>query len=427
MSTNILLIGVHTWRNLGDRALSEAALKQLHANFPGCRISVAINDLESYAGQDNALPSIFWWVTHSPKHQALRFIWLVFSSILASLIHRLTGLKITHLVPSPLQRTMEAYFKADLVVCAPGGYFFSYGSGSAFIVTVFSMALALFNRKPLYFLPQSFGPLHRAREKIFARFIFNRARLVMAREPISMETLLHLGVSPERCKLLPDIAFTFQAEPVEVAQEWLLKHDIDPRVDRPLLGMTVMDWRIQDPSFSGQDNYEVALEAIIRHFASHYGGLTILFPQTSGPSTIEDDRLVTQRLAKRLSELGNSLSVIDEPLTPGLLQTVLGQLDLFIGTRMHSNIFALNSGVPVIAIGYMHKTRGIARSLGIENWVLDIDQVNNQALIGLFDDLWNQRFQVRAYLKNTILITCEQASQAGKLVAADFLMLHAKR
>ena len=42
---------------------------------------------------------------------------------------------------------------------------------------------------------------------------------------------------------------------------------------------------------------------------------------------------------------------------------------------MHSNIFALSETVPVIAIGYLHKTRGIASMLGMDRWVLDIQTI----------------------------------------------------
>ena len=64
-------------------------------------------------------------------------------------------------------------------------------------------------------------------------------------------------------------------------------------------------------------------------------------------------------------------------------------MDVFLGTRMHSNIFALSGRVPVIAIGYLHKTQGIAAQVGIEDWVIDIQDIEAAGLISKFDQLWN--------------------------------------
>lgn len=54
---------------------------------------------------------------------------------------------------------------------------------------------------------------------------------------------------------------------------------------------------------------------------------------------------------------------------------MIGYMDLFIGTRMHSNIFALSMHVPTVAIGYRHKTRGIMEMLQMENYVCDVSNI----------------------------------------------------
>jgi colanic acid/amylovoran biosynthesis protein len=434
MSLNILLITVHSWRNLGDRALCEAALEQLHKNFDNCRITAAINDLASYAGADPAVPSMFAWVTHTSKGQSMRFIWSVFAGTLAATWYRISHKIWTGIAPEALRPILKAYLEADLVVSSPGGYFFSYGPGRAWIMLAFSMALALLAGKPLYLFPQSFGPLQNAWERRLGTWILCHARMVMAREPISYDFLMELGVTDalgERCRLLPDTAFTFHCNPAEKeadlkqALTWLHDHGINPdsgELDskRPLLGMTIMDWALQEVSFDRQEAYEFALEATARHFVQTRKGHIILLPQTSGPTRFDDDRPATMRLAGRLADLGNACIAVETPLPPGTLQAVLGKLDLFVGTRMHSNIFALNGGVPVIAIGYLHKTRGIARSLGIEEWVIDIQNVDEKILIERLECLWSQREQIRVHLAQRLPIILEEANQAGVLVAKDF-------
>jgi colanic acid/amylovoran biosynthesis protein len=95
-------------------------------------------------------------------------------------------------------------------------------------------------------------------------------------------------------------------------------------------------------------------------------------------------------------------------------------MDVFIGTRMHSNIFAMTQNVPVIPIGYLHKTNGIARSVGIEDWVIDINDINAELLINKFDELWKMRHQVRQQLENRIPVLIEQINEVGPAIAQDF-------
>jgi colanic acid/amylovoran biosynthesis protein len=112
--------------------------------------------------------------------------------------------------------------------------------------------------------------------------------------------------------------------------------------------------------------------------------------------------------------------LIETPLAPALLKAVYGGLDAFIGTRMHSNIFALSSGVPTVAIGYQFKTLGIAQSVGIEAWVLDIESLEASTLVQRLAALWAEQDRIRAHLRQTIPSLARRAAEAGQLIAADF-------
>jgi colanic acid/amylovoran biosynthesis protein len=101
-------------------------------------------------------------------------------------------------------------------------------------------------------------------------------------------------------------------------------------------------------------------------------------------------------------------------------------MDIFIGTRMHSNIFALSQVVPVIAIGYQPKTQGILRMVGMEQWNLPIEQVEVQTLIRTLDDLWARRDELRVQLQARIPALIEEANQAGVLIAEDYQQIQGK-
>jgi colanic acid/amylovoran biosynthesis protein len=90
--------------------------------------------------------------------------------------------------------------------------------------------------------------------------------------------------------------------------------------------------------------------------------------------------------------------VVDADLHPFEVIGLCGAMDIFIGTRMHSNIFSLISKVPVVAIEYEHKTRGIMRGLGLEDLTIDIKDVTPQTLQQRIDLLLNNKDAYRKLL-----------------------------
>ncbi len=75
------------------------------------------------------------------------------------------------------------------------------------------------------------------------------------------------------------MAYTFHSESQPNGQEWLQSQGINPNTDRPLLGLTVIEWEAQYQSFTDQKNFEEAIAATIRDFVNRFGGMVLIFPQ----------------------------------------------------------------------------------------------------------------------------------------------------
>ena len=166
--------------------------------------------------------------------------------------------------------------------------------------------------------------------------------------------------------------------------------------------------------------YEEALVAALISFTRRHGGSVLLFPQVCGPSQAEDDRLPSRRIAGRLQAAGVTALAIDGPWTPDDLQCAYGQMDLFAGTRLHSNIFALTAGTPVVAIAYYYKTYGVMQTVGLSEWVLDIRTLQAAEFEQRLELLWQQRAAVRDHLRRTLPLIQQQARRAAQRIRADF-------
>jgi colanic acid/amylovoran biosynthesis protein len=425
MNEKILVLNVHSSMNVGDAALLQSAIQQLAVNFPDATLTLSMNNPESYLGAERVLPSIFAWV-HPICAQAgagwkiARLICLLPASLLPVLCQRWTGRPRYWLTPVGLRAMVDAYLTADLVVSAPGGYLYSSAHSISLLIIIYSLALALLAGKPVYLLPQSIGPIQHRWEGHLLRWLLQRVRIVMVREPVSLQLLQACKLRNARIWLLPDMAFSLPAADANDGKAWLCAHGIDSGDGRPRLGMTMINWGAQDQGFDRQAAYEQACAAAARWFVEHTGGRVFFFPQVWGPTPDQDDRIPARRVAKQLSDLTEAILLVEKPLSIEQLKAVYGQMDVFIGTRMHSNIFTIGEAVPVIAIGYQHKTRGIAEMAGLNKWVMDIQQVDEKSLVRQLEALWSNREVCRQELRQVLPDLIHQAEQAGVMVAEDY-------
>ena len=158
-----------------------------------------------------------------------------------------------------------------------------------------------------------------------------------------------------------------------------------------LVGFTVRQWLAP----KAQARYERAVAALADHVIESYGAHVVFVAQVTSQHHADDDRIVSARVADRMRLPAH---VIHDRLDHRTLKSLYTTLDLLVGTRFHSVIFALNMGVPALAIEYEHKTTGVMTDLGLGAWVIDIEAVTPEGLIATFDCLVAHR---AAYLTPT--------------------------
>ncbi|MDX1689027.1 MAG: polysaccharide pyruvyl transferase family protein, partial [Candidatus Promineifilaceae bacterium] len=223
------------------------------------------------------------------------------------------------------------------------------------------------------------------------------------------------------CRLVPDLAFALRPAPRTRGRKLLRRSGVDPE-ERPLLGITLINWGAQARRFTGQEAYETAVAAAARAFVDDYGGRCVLFAQVRGPTAADDDVVPARRVHASLADLGDAVTLVEEETTTADLKAAYGCMDLFMGTRLHSNIFALTESVPAITIQYQPKTRGVMRMLGLEEWVIEIEEVSEEKLRALLGELWREREKLRATLPRRLDPIVAEAARVGTLIAEHVAM-----
>lgn len=432
----ILVTNAHSLLNAGDRVLLEVTLEQLRANFPGSAISVAINSLQDLDRDEAAFVGSFmsWFRSEESGREkwdwrrlpALPW-WLIQSGLVA-----LTARYLRRAWPVPGNRARRdlllAYCQSDLIVSCPGNFFYSgSGLGAAFLLHVLAVAYGWLLGKPLYMMPQTIGPLTRRRERWLLKRLLRHMRFVALRDTRSLEPVKQLGVPAVRCHVFPDSAFLFRGDGDLSPFAALLarpggESGAAPArtLPRPYVGVTVIDWGIKNRRFARQADYERAVGAALSEFLARHGGTVFIFPQVTGPSVVDDDRIPARRVADLTRAGPCQVVLVDATWSPDQLRAAYGQMDLFLGARLHSNIFALTAGTPVLAIAYQYKTHGVLGMLGLNDWVLDITDVDEPLVTERLELLWQRRIEVSALIRQRLPALQQDAAAPAALIAADY-------
>ena len=269
-------------------------------------------------------------------------------------------------------------------------------------------------------MPHTIGPLNRRWEQFLVKWVAKRTEITFVRDMISFDELKRLGIPSIRYRAVPDLAFAYPHCDPELGRKLLSAHGFSESETTPLLGVTMMNWGEQTPSFKNQFVYETAVAHAIKMFVEKYKGKVILFSQVRGPTYEEDDRVSARRVFQQVQDLKDNVAIIEEDVTTEKLKSAYSFMDLFLGTRLHSNIFAISEGVPALMIEYRYKTRGVMEFLNLESWVIDIHKIQNSDVSDKLELLWVNRDQVQDEIKAVLPNIIQSASQVGKEIAKHY-------
>jgi colanic acid/amylovoran biosynthesis protein len=313
------------------------------------------------------------------------------------------------------RRLIRAVRRSDLILSCGGGYFYSYRSflpGTTFWQNVVHAYLAAALHKPLLFLPQSFGPFASPLARHGVRHLLKRTSVlhVFAREETSYRLLGQMLGQPmeARIALCPDMAFYLAA-----GEPSLPRGDVAPEAARPTLLVNLREWPfpgVRDPA-SRREGYLQAMVAVAHHFVRSHGGQVVVVPQALGPDPAEDDRGICKEFCRRARNLPALAQAVHyrEPGTDSLAEylALLSQAMMLVGTRLHSCILALLSGVPAVSVGYQHKSQGTLDLLGLGHLNLDIHDLATDDLLALVEATMDRHQEVREEIRQRV----HQASQ----------------
>ena len=283
--------------------------------------------------------------------------------------------------------------QSDLVIIGGGGLFQDYwGVHPGTLLTpqhggisfyAGPAVLAALSRRPLALYGLGFGPLDSAHARRFTRGVCQAASFLSVRDAGSRDLLGAVGVAPDRILLSADPAFTLAFERLH-PEDVLAGAGIEPRT--PIVGVALRNWAMgADPAF-----WEREVAAALDLFVERTGGTLLFVPFERSPWATEDDFDLAPRLRKRLRH-SDRAAVLTELRSPSETAGLLSGCDLVLGMRLHSLIFAISGGVPLVGLSYDPKVRAILEGVGLADFVEPLADITASSLLSRMQRALDQR------------------------------------
>ncbi len=257
---------------------------------------------------------------------------------------------------------------------------------------------------PSIYLPQAWGPFRKWQSRRSADQLLRSAMRLYARDRESLEWLKTLpSCTPEKVSLASDIAFSFEGAPREVGRELLESIGI-PSDEAPLVGI-VPNMRVYErtPGEGRENTYVDQLISVARHFAGELGCQVVVMPHEikQRPAEVPDDRYLCGVITEALSSSGNLCAALND-YSAEQLKAMIGEIDLLISSRFHSIVAAMSLRVPVVSIAWAHKYRELMKSVGLREYVLEHNGLDDGMVVDMCDQAWNRRQSITESLEKHV-------------------------
>ncbi len=312
-------------------------------------------------------------------------------------------------------RTMHShlrreYARADAVLSVGGdNYTTDYSAFPGYYLDVLKYAREKGSKDVIW--AATVGPFDDAEVRQRVVETLKDTALVTAREGLTVEYLASLGIS-ENVRAVADPAFLLEplSSPAALSYrigegaDWLgfsassmLWRYISDRGDRDCSRVLVqfIDWAVREQELS---------VALIPH---------VVDTRPAAPLG-RNDYLFLRQIAQRV-ERRDKVVLIDPSLRVREMKYMISRCRFFIGSRTHSTISALSSGVPTISLSYSMKSRGINRDVaGNEDFVLATAELSFEGLRDMFCNLLKREEEIRIGLQSRIPAVKEMARQNAR-------------
>jgi len=387
--------------NRGDEAAQRSLINSLNTLIPNAKFTVLTVSPNGLQLQENV--HILRTFSASKKTGPVIILWTFLRSLGIRLPTFNKGRKIFEAI--------EEMANADVIISAPGGpYFGDLYSSHEIQEHLLHIYLSKILRKPVMIYGPSTGPFNTHIRNILRRYILNKVEIITLRDHISKKYLDILNLTKPLLYLTADSAFQdiVNLDRIEIkkimVEEKIIKFQSKDINKSPLIGITPTgaEWNYRNLANSQKEQrrYNQIIAKTINYLIDKFNATIVFFPQLYGNS---DDIPLINKIIKMVDKK-DAVKILSKEFNSEIQQAIISQMDLFIGNRYHSVIFALKGKIPTVCLAYEHKSIGIMDAVKLDRFVIKIDDLSYEILIDKINLAWREREKIKNILKQQMNI-----------------------
>lgn len=319
--------------------------------------------------------------------------------------------------------------KADAILDISSGDSFTDLHGPhRFRVVTYLKLVALENRKPLILLPQTYGPFSTTKSRRIAERILRATAMAWARDRrsyVTLRVLLGDAFDPDRHKCGVDVAFGLESQDPDAKLARHIRSILDIEDHERPIGINVSGFIYHDPARARErygliSDYRLLIRNLLVELVERSNGAVLLIPHVLTPPGHYESDTEACRLARESlpANMRDRVQLVPPDFNAAEMKWIISRCQWFCGTRMHSTIAGLSTGVPTAAIAYSLKTQGVFETCGLGEAVVDPRVDDTMTCVEKLLALFNRRSELKMTLDRHLPAVLAQAEmQMAEIVA----------
>lgn len=295
-------------------------------------------------------------------------------------------------------KIFAAIARCDLLISGGGSLLQDVTSDRSIYYYLSIVFIAKHLGKPVMLYAQGIGPVRKAMAQAAMRYIGNKVDLITVRDEGSRAELKYLGVDQPPVFVTADPVLAMHPVDRQIGRTILRKYHVEGA--RPIVGISVREWK-------DWGHYKTVLAQTADYLVRNYQARVVFLPMQW-----PDDYEAAQRVVSHMQE---SATLLEEEYTTTEMLSLVGNLDLLIGVRLHALIFAAVMHVPLLGISYDPKIDRFLETMSVHH-VGSLQSVTFEAMVKHIQALWpeilqpnNSRQERINELRNKAFSNAEQA------------------
>lgn len=273
--------------------------------------------------------------------------------------------------------------RCDVLVSGGGTLIQDETSTKSLMYYLAVIKIAKFFKKKVMLYANGIGPLNSFKNIEMTKRTLNEVDLITLRDKKSLDAIEQVGVAGPEIKLTADPAFLLKADGKgeEILESYGIPHG------QPLMCVSVRKWKNNPAYFTG----------IMAEFCDYafekYGLFTVFMPmQQKFDFDIANE--IKNNMKNRSVVIGANYSVES-------LLSIMSEMSICVGMRLHTLIYSASCTVPTIGIVYDPKVNGFMEYMGEDKFV-SVESMNMENLCSLLDGVCRNYDAVRNEMKRNI-------------------------